>query len=560
MHRQKYSTTQLKVGFKPFLQIPALQWPTKKHNKVIWLANDRGLNCTELKKILSEKIEDFNKKGISSFCELSKNWWKNYWKTIPTVNIPNKNLTFIYYYGLYKFAGLTNPVGTAATLQGPWIEDYQLPPWSSDYHFNINVQMCYWPAYKANKLEHLIPLFDLVWSWRDKLRENAKLFINIDDGFMLPHAVDDRCTCMGGFWPGVIDHACTAWIAQMMFDYCRYSGNTEYLAEVAYPFMKGAMRVYEAMLEKNGENYELPVSVSPEYRGDSMNAWGKNASFQLASIHRLCENLLTAAKLLEEQPSPIWNDILINLPKFCCIYENERKKIALWEKTDLEESHRHHSHLGAICPFDSIDIYDKNLGSIISDTITHWIRQGMGMWTGWCVPWASMLHSRLGQGDCAELLLEIWERVYTNEGYGTLHDCNFPGITTMGPHEFNSSATKNEIMQIEAGMGAIVAVQDMLMHFKRNICYILYGIPARWDNVSFSNMLAAGGFLISADMKNGKIVKIQIKSQFGGTLKLFNPYSGKSVILTKDDNSKQSLNGQILDISISKGEKVILEN
>lgn len=544
--------------FQPFPADSGIGVGFKKQKNVIWIANNRGEEFATLQSTLLNKIDNNISNGFDSFCESSKKWWKEYWKNIPEIDVPNETLGFIYYYGLYKFAGLTNPSGIAATLQGPWIEEYQLPPWSSDYHFNINVQMCYWPAFKANKLEHLLPIFDLVWSWREKLQQNAKLFIGIDDGYMLPHAVDDQCTCMGGFWTGVIDHACTAWIAQMMFDYCQYSGNSKYLADVAFPFMKGAMQVYEAMLEKNEDKYELPVSVSPEYRGAAMNAWGKNASFQLASIHRLCENLITAADLLKEDSNPAWNDILNKLPKFCSINEGGREKIALWDGTNLEESHRHHSHLGAICPFDAIDIYDEKLKTIVADSINHWIMKGMGLWSGWCVPWASMIHSRLQQGDSAELLLEIWERVYTNEGYGTLHDCNFPGITIMGSSSFRCTPVRKEIMQMDAGMGAVVAIQDMLMHFRRGVCYLFNGVPARWRNAGFKNMLAEGGFLISADRNGGKTSEVKIKSQLGGTLKLANPWPEKSVKITNNDGSSESQQGPVLNIHSNKGEKFTL--
>ena len=123
--------------------------------------------------------------GIAPIAQANSEWWGEYWKDVPEVNLPNRDLEELYYLGLFKFAGLTNPVGVAGTLQGPWIEEYRMPPWSSDYHFNINVQMCYWPTYKANRLDHLKPLFDLVWSWRDQLARNAKLFVGIDDGFML---------------------------------------------------------------------------------------------------------------------------------------------------------------------------------------------------------------------------------------------------------------------------------------------------------------------------------------------------------------------------------------
>ena len=191
----------------------------KQKGNTIYALSERVADPEQTKLEITEILENFASEGPAPLKESNQQWWDSYWRDIPEIEIPNRELDICYSYGLYKFAGLTNPSGTPATLQGPWIEEYEMPPWSSDYHFNINVQMCYWPAYKANRLSHLMPLFELVWSWRDQLRKNAKAFIGIDDGFMLPHAVDDKCTCMGSFWTGTIDHACAAWIAQMMFQY-----------------------------------------------------------------------------------------------------------------------------------------------------------------------------------------------------------------------------------------------------------------------------------------------------------------------------------------------------
>ena len=78
-------------------------------------------------------------------------------------------------------------------------------------------------------------------------------YYHIDKGYMLPHAVDDRCTCMGGFWTGTIDHACSAWVAKMMFDYCEYTGDKEYLRNEVYDFMTGVLAVYDAMTEYDAE-------------------------------------------------------------------------------------------------------------------------------------------------------------------------------------------------------------------------------------------------------------------------------------------------------------------
>ncbi len=555
----------LKGWTQKFPNDPPVTVAYTKDNSTIFAITERTDNIDTIRQTLSSIC----KEGKKIIEQETKNWWKRFWNKVPKIDIPNHNLDFIYSYGLYKFACFTNPSGIPATLQGPWIEEYELPPWSSDYHFNINVQMCYWPAYKANCLEHLMPMFNMVWSWRDKLRANAKAFIGIDDGFILPHAVDDEGTCMGGFWTGTIDQGCAAWIAQMMFLYYKYTGEIDFLENIAFPFMKGVMRVYEEMLEEKDGQYCLSISVSPEYRGSQMNAWGANASFQLAAIHRLCEDLIQAANILKEKPADSWLKISQNLPKATLIGENTEKRIALWQDTDLEESHRHHSHLAAICPFDTIDIHSDKWTSIIENSINHWIEMGMGLWSGWCMTWASMIHSRLGNGEMAELLLEIWKRVFTNEGYSSLHDPVFPGFSLINAPFTLKKESRTERMQMDAAMGAITAIQDMLMHTQRNVLYILPAIPNDWKNVSFKDMPTEGGFSISAEKIDGSLQSVSIYSKRAGILKIANPWPNKCVkaTISANDNISENINiektekifeGNIFDISLAENENCIL--
>ncbi len=487
----------------------------------------------------------------------SRIWLNAFWKDAAYVDIPNQELKFLYDYGMYKFAGLTHPDGVAATLQGPWVEEYQMPPWSNDYHFNINVQMCYWPAFHGNRLEHLRPLFDLIHSWEPILRRNAHHFLGIDDGYMLPHAVDDRCTCMGGFWTGTIDHGCTAWVAQMMYRYYAYTLDRNFLAERAFPFMKGTMRVYEEMLERDGESFVLPVSVSPEYRGASMDAWGANASFQLACIHRLCEDLLAAARILGETPSPIWSEIADNCPRYSAFERNGKTEMGLWDGTPLEESHRHHSHLAAITPFDTLDWEDEETRAVIEQSICQWIAKGPGMWSGWCVPWASMIHSRLGNADAAELWLDIWQRVFTNEGHGTLHDVDVAGFSLMGKGAVSKQTARPEIMQMDAGMSAVAAIQEMLVHERRGIVYLFKGAPSQWRICSFAGMRVAGGFLLSAARGPDRVGSVTIESPHGGQIRLANPWGGTAMLIHADGRT-QKLVGEILVVDTLPGDKLKL--
>jgi alpha-L-fucosidase 2 len=46
-------------------------------------------------------------------------------------------------------------------------------------------------------------------------------------------------------------------------------------------------------------------------------------------------------------------------------------------------------------------------------------------------------------------------------------------------------------------------------------------------DASFTNLRAQGGFLVTAEQKAGKVVKLEIASTVGGTLRLLNPQTGK---------------------------------
>lgn len=503
--------------------------------------------------------------------EKSRAWWRQFWERTPDLQIPHKDLQFLYRYGMFKFGAMTNPEAAPAGLQGPWIEDFQFPPWSSDYHFNINIQLCYMPAYRGNHGEHLLPLFRIIESWLPKLRENARIFVGIDDGVMLPHAVDDRGTCMGGFWTGSIDHGCTAWVADMMYQYFLYSDDREFLATLAYPFLHGSFRVYEEMLERGPDGqWVLPVSVSPEYRASAMNAWGRNASFQLACIHRLLENLKNAADVLEKPFPQEWAEIASTLPKACLVGPDGKEEIGIWEGTPLEESHRHPSHLMGLFPFNVIDGDAPEWQKVDQRSINRWIEKGMGLWSGWCIPLAAILHARRGNGEMAELLLEIWQKVFTNEGHGTLHDYTFPGFTMIGaPPREEGLEQPPERMQMDAGMGVTAALMEFFVHRVGKRYKLFGGIPHSWENTSFQDIAVEGGFYLSGEKESGRLRKIKVRATRRGKILLESPWSCGPLVFIEGKRVKKSEKyllhrsshkapDGILEVTLEAGEEIAL--
>lgn len=120
--------------------------------------------------------------------------------------------------------------------------EYRLHSWQCDYHFNVNVQECYWPALPGNRTALLGPVRP------DRLVGAARLdiaheFLGLRDGLMLHHAVDGRCTCMGGFWTGAIDHGSTGWVSVHDVAVLPVHAGHQFLRRTAYPFMRDTLRV-----------------------------------------------------------------------------------------------------------------------------------------------------------------------------------------------------------------------------------------------------------------------------------------------------------------------------
>jgi hypothetical protein len=421
----------------------------------------------------------------------SRAYWDAFWREGARVEVPDPVIQRIFDYGMYRFGAMTDPRGVPAGLQGPWLEDDKMIPWSGDYHFNINVQECYSPAYRGGHFAHLKPLFEMILSWRGALRENARRFAGIENGYVLPHSVDDRGTCIGGFWTGTIDHGSTAWVADMMWRYVEYSGDTAFLRDAAYDFMKGAMNVYIAMAEEYEGRLSIPLGPSPEWGADDVReAVGRDPSFQLALAHRLARDLLSAAALLGETPDPAWLDVERRLPPFA----RGDGGIMLFEGRPFAASHRHHSHLAGLYPFDTVDTVAE--AAAVAAARERWIACGTSAWSGWCVPWASVLCTHFGDAARSARMLRDWDEYFCGDGRASHHDAIKPGFTQM--------TWRPWIMQMDGQCAAATAVMEMMVHEVDGRVEYFRGCPPEWKRVSFSNIALRGGRRVSGSRIDGK--------------------------------------------------------
>ena len=489
--------------------------------------------------------------GFAAIAAETAEWWNQYWERTPRIEFPDREINEIYQLGMYRLGGSCAPDAPSLTLQGPWVEDYRMPPWGSDYHFNINVQECYWPVFAGNVPEFILPLFEMLKSWEPRLREYARCFTGIENGLMLPHATDDQGMGMGGFWPGHIDHSCTAWMAQLMWLYWKYTQDNEFRDETLYPFMLAALNVYDAMLEEDMDGkLFLAAESSPEYNENRINAWGRNPSIHLAAIHFLANSLIELVEIrgIDEANLSRWQSIVANLPRFSL---TSKGTIGIWDGQALEEPHRHFSHLAALHPFDLLDwrnsAADKEL---LDKSICEWITRGTGLWSGWSFPWASIIYSRLEMPEAAHTMLSIFRRAFMKDDYALRYLPERVCFTAVaGP-------TASLIMQLEAGMAATAAVMEMCVHCSRGVIYPFAGIPDYWKDLSFDGIRTEGAFLIGGRKENGIVSELTITALHDGKMKIKAPPG--NFIVFRNGVKVTSISRQIYETDMAGGERIIL--
>jgi hypothetical protein len=385
---------------------------------------------------------------------------------------------------------------------------------------------------------------------------------------MLPHSVDDHCQVIGRFWTGTIDHACIAWMAQMAWLHYRYSLDERILREIAWPLLVGAFEGYWAMLEhpeKSHGRFSIPLSVSPEYNASSLDACGRDASFQLAALHCVSGILPLAATILGKSRDSRWEEVSRHLPPYTLVPEGspaEQKRIGLWENQDLAESHRHHAHLASIWPFATIEPDAPEHESLIGRSLRHWSEMGAGKWTGWCLPWASILCARCGLPDAAVAWLKWWQYVFTNVGHGTLHDPDFGGAGgswtdwVLNRPGFEKDRNFREIMQMDAAMAAVTAILELLVQSRGETISVLLRLPKHWRDFRFRGIRTEGAFFVGAEVRRGKVRTISVRSEKGGPLRLRHPMARGAQL--KRANAIEPLPEALLEISMEPGEELVL--
>ncbi|MCD6361826.1 MAG: hypothetical protein J7M38_13300 [Armatimonadetes bacterium] len=473
-------------------------------------------------------------------------WWAEYWRR-SWLTVPDARLEGLWWAEMYKLGCSSRPGSLPITLQGLWTADGVMPPWSGDYHLDMNVQESYWPVYAANRLELGECLYEtfsacLPW-WEERCRE----FFGFD-GLWSGCAIAPNGARIYGYhgveyWPGNV-----AWLAHHYWLHWLYSRDERFLRDQALPIMRGALLTYRNLLEEGEDGrLHLPLGYSPEWGEGSGERYGPDPSGDLAMIRFLCEALIETAAVLKLPDDDVagWRETLEKLAD----YPQGGEGLWVTAKDSLWESHRHHSHLSAIHPLGVLNIEQGDEArSLIARSINHWIWRGTGAWTGWSFPWASLIAARAGEGNLAWDMLRRYADAFIRPN--TLH-------INGDPRRFGHSRAGYQPMTLEAGFAYAAAVMEMLLQSWGGVIRLFPALPDRWHDAAFEDLRAEGAFIVSARMHDDEVIYARIRSEVGGACRLRNPWSD-TIVLVRGPEGDIRLDGDIIEWATQPGAEYLV--
>jgi alpha-L-fucosidase 2 len=474
-------------------------------------------------------------------------WWTAFWGK-SGIAIPDPGLERQWYLDTYKFGASSRRGAPPITLQGVWTADNgKLPPWRGDFHNDLNTQLSYWPCYSGNRLEQGLAFLD--WLWRCKAvakRYTAAYFGT--SGLNFPGVATLAGEPIAGWIQYSLSPTVSAWLAHHFYLHWRYSMDRAFLKERAYPWLREcAEHVEQLSVTGPGGRRKLPLSSSPEINDNSIDAWfSETTNYDLALIRWLYgATAELAAELGLQEEASAWRARLSQWPELALSPVDGRLLVA--PGIPLRESHRHFSHLMAIHP---LGIVDWKSGERARQTIEASLRDldrlGTDYWVGYSFSWLGSLFARARQGERAAQALR------------TFADC-FVLKNSFHANGDQSGTGKSKLtyrpFTLEGNFAFAQGIQEMLLQSQGGQVVLFPAVPQHWKDARFTSLRTEGAFLVSAVLREGRVMEVAVEAGADGVFRLANPFGGMAWRAFGKPPHAVIQTGGLLEISCRRGDR-----
>ncbi len=447
---------------------------------------------------------------LEVFKKFHHKYWHDYYST-SEVKTNDYKIDRLYNFCRYFFA--CNSKGKyPMSLEGVWTRnDGSLPPWKSDYHMDINLEMSYESYMKTGNFAEGEVLVNYLWDNRQTFKKLAKEFCN-SKGLFIPGVMAQDCTPLGGWPMYALNPCCAIWISKAFDDHYKYTGSKAFLKQRAYPFFRDLEKCISSLLVEKDGYLEMPFSVSPELNEcNPSSILPTQSNFELAMLHYLYKTLIEFSRVL-------------NLD--CSYYEQYAKKIRnfsinsegefnICEGLLYNSSHRHFSHILSHKNLELLSPY-KDAQQIQRDLLLL-EKMGTSEWVGFSFTEASSLASYIGLGEKAyDYAYKFADGFVNDNGFHMNMDFRHKGYSTIHSYAFT----------LEANIGYIRAITDMMLRNTDDVITIFPAIPNKFreNGISFKNLRAYKNKYVSASISDGKL-SFKIRTHKNTIVSLYNNIS-----------------------------------
>lgn len=436
--------------------------------------------------------------------------------------------TLYYQFGRYLLLTSSGMKATLpANLQGIWCNGFR-PPWGSDYHTNINLQMNYWPAETGNCSDTVKPLVHFMemlsrfgeQTARDEFGARGWCINHTTDVFGRT-GVHDSVDC--GFFP-----MAGPWMCLNLWEHYEFTADREYLREI-YPVLAGSCRFLLDYLCEAPEGYlTTSPSNSPENsffytepdgtRRGSMLTHGATIDFEI--IYALFTRTAYACDALGEDPA-FANRLKATLDRLPPLRVSEKYGILcewIHDYDEVEPGHRHVSPLFGLHPADQINETNPAIFEAARNTLTRRLTYGgeggAGCHkVGWSQAWMINFFARFKDGESA------FERVQ-----GLLRNCTADNLLDFHPPQ---------LFQIDGNLGGAAGMAEMLVQSHlgtpdSRIVELLPALPKAWPAGYVKGIKARGNITLDMAWKDGRLTEVSILSPTDREVTVRMPTNGQT--------------------------------
>lgn len=435
--------------------------------------------------------------------------------------VDNSLEALFFQYCRYLIISSSRPGTMPMHLQGKWNHRVN-PAWACDYHMNINEQMLYWPVEATNLSESHLPLFDYMQSLVEPGSITAKEFYNTRGWTVATMNNAYGYTSPGWGIPWGHFPAGAVWLCQHLWEHFQFTQDTVFLSEVALPMMKGASLFWVDYLTEDKEgNLVSSPSYSPEHGGIS---GGASMDHQIA--WDVLNNTIKAYQMLEIKDE-IVDDFVKTRDQILEPQIGSWGQLQEWKEDvdDPKSTHRHLSHMFALHPGNQISLLKTpKLAEAAMVSIN---ARGDGG-TGWSLAWKTNMWARLKDGNRAYKLFNrlLQPAGKQTEGY---RSGIYPNMLCTHPP-----------FQLDGNMGGCAGMTEMLLQSHAGLIELLPALPDAWSSGSLTGLKARGGYEVSIEWKDGKLLNAEIEAHKSGNCKVY--YADKLMSKEMDAGEKWVLN------------------